>query len=292
MPCWSEIREWISDDEDYRVMAPFPILDDHFHLNKRTGVGPDIVREFMRSGGTHIILVALPSWSCGVFPTKPDDYRAVFNELLEDCRKVNELGCVCYPIAGVHPAEIGKLMERMNLGEAEALMCSGLDIAAEYVREGKCIGLKSGRPHYPVTPEVWNASNRVLAHALELSGDLDCALQIHAESGPCEDVSALAKSCGMDASRVVKHFATCDTPLHPSITVREPFLNEWFEQKREFTLESDYMDDLSRPGAVNGPRSVPRRMQKLLQAGIVSPDDMWRVHGSVPKRIYGVDFDI
>jgi TatD-related deoxyribonuclease len=94
----------------------------------------------------------------------------------------------------------------------------------------------------------------------------------------------------MDASRVVKHFATCETPLHPSVTVREPFLNEWFEQKREFTLESDYMDDLSRPGAVNGPRSVPRRMQRLLQAGIVSPDDMWRVHSVVPERIYGVPF--
>jgi TatD-related deoxyribonuclease len=96
----------------------------------------------------------------------------------------------------------------------------------------------------------------------------------------------------MDPSRVVKHFATCETPLHPSITVREPFLDQWFAEKRDFTLESDYMDDLSRPGAVNGPRSVPRRMQKLLQEGAVDPEDMRRVHSSVPKRIYGVDFDI
>ena len=273
-------------------MAAFPILDDHFHLNRRTGVGPDVVKEFMRSGGTHIILVSLPSWSCGVFPIKEMDYRVVFDELIADCKRVNELGCVCYPIAGVHPAEIGKLLERMSLTEAENLMCGGLDVAAEYVREGKCIGLKSGRPHYPVTPEVWDASNRVLAHALTLSGELECALQIHAESGPCEDVPAMAKSCKMDPSRVVKHFATCETPLHPSVTVREPFLNEWFEQKRDFTLESDYMDDLSRPGAVNGPRSVPRRMQKLLQAGVVCAEDMWRVHSAVPERIYGVSFGV
>ena len=180
----------------------------------------------------------------------------------------------------------------MSLLEAEELMCGSLDIASEYVREGRCIGLKSGRPHYPVTPEVWDASNRVLARALTLSGELGCSLQIHAESRPCEDVPALAKACGMDPSRVVKHFTTCETPLHPSVTVREPFLNQRFAKKREFTLESDYMDDLSRPGAVNGPRSVPRRMQKLLQEGAVTSEDMWRVHSCVPERVYGVDFDV
>ncbi len=273
-------------------MEKFPILDDHFHINRRTGVGPSVVKEFMRSGGTHIVLVSLPSWSCGVTPHTPADYRQVFDELLTVSAMVNELGCVCYPVAGVHPAEIGRLSERLGLTAAEELMCGALDIAAEYVSEGRCIGLKSGRPHYPVTPDVWDASNRILERALTLAGELGCSLQIHAESGPCEDVPALAKACGMDPSRVVKHFATCETPLHPSITVREPFLNQWFAEKREFTLESDYMDDLSRPGAVNGPRSVPRRMQKLLQEGAVTFEDMRRVHGSVPKRIYGVDFEI
>ena len=55
-------------------------------------------------------------------------------------------------------------------------------------------------------------------------------------------------------------------------------------------MESDYMDDLSRPGAVNGPRSVPRRMQRMLQEGTVTAEDMWRVHSAVPEKIYGVPF--
>lgn len=272
------------------MQEAYPVLDDHFHINRRTGVGPAVVREFMRSGGTHIVLVSLPSWSHEISPTRPADFRPVFDELLETAAAVRAEGCICYPVCGVHPAEIGKLCTRMSLGEAEALMCGVLDVAAEYVAEGHAIGLKSGRPHYPVEPEVWDASNRVLSHALTLAGELDCALQIHAESGTCADVVDLAKAAGMNPARVVKHFATCETPLHPSVTVREPFLADWFAEKREFTMESDYMDDLSRPGAVNGPRSVPRRMQRMLQEGTVTPEDMWRVHSAVPEKIYGVSF--
>lgn len=272
------------------MQEKFPILDDHFHINRRTGVGPAVVREFMRSGGTHIVLVSLPSWSHEIAPSAPEDFRPVFDELLRTAEAVREEGCVCYPVCGVHPAEIGKLCSRMSLAEAESLMCGALDVAAEYVAEGKAIGLKSGRPHYPVDQEVRDASNRVLFHALTLAADLGCALQIHAESDACADVADLAKRAGMNPARVVKHFATCETPLHPSVTVREPFLAEWFAEKREFTMESDYMDDLSRPGAVNGPRSVPRRMQRMLQEGTVTAEDMWRVHSAVPENIYGVPF--
>ncbi len=246
----------------------------------------------MRSGGTHIILVTLPSWSCGVTPTTAGDYREVFDTTLADAAAVKELGCECYCMAGIHPAEIGRLLERMSLDEAETLMKGGLDLAAEYVAEGKCIGIKSGRPHYPTSPEVWELSNRVLTHALTLAGELSCPLQIHAESGPCEDVIDMAKVAGMNPARVIKHFATCETPLHPSVTAREPFLTDWFREKREFTMESDYMDDNSRPGAVNGPRSVPRTIQRMLQKGDIDVDDIWRVHSEVPTKLYQMPFDV
>ncbi len=270
----------------------FPILDDHFHLNRRTGRGPEVIKEFMCSGGTHIVLVTLPSWSCGVTPVKPADFREVFDSALADANAVCELGCTCYCMAGVHPAEVGRLLERMSLSEAEELMKGGLDVAAEYVAEGKCIGIKSGRPHYPVSSEVWEMSNRVLSHALTLAGELDCPLQIHAESGPCDDVIDMAKKAGMDSSRVIKHFATCDTPLHPSVTAREPFLADWFRDGREFTMESDFMDDNSRPGAVNGPRSVPRTIQRMLQKGEITVDDVCRIHLDVPSKLYRVSFEV
>ena len=268
----------------------FPILDDHFHLCRRTGRGPEVIKEFMRSGGTHIVLVSLPSWSCGVIPEKPDDFRAVFDETLEDAEAVRSLGCGCYVLCGIHPAEIGRLLSRMTPEKAEELMKGGLDIAAEYVAEGKAVGLKSGRPHYPVEPEIWELSNRVLFHGITLAKENGCALQIHAESGSCADVAEMAEIAGLSPQKIIKHFATCETPLHPSVTSREPFIADWFAAKKSFTMESDFMDDNSRPGAVNGPRSVPRTMQRMLQAGQVTADDMWRVHSEVPEKVYGVEF--
>jgi TatD-related deoxyribonuclease len=274
------------------MQKPFPILDDHFHINRRTGVGPTVIREFMRSGGTHIVLVSLPSWSHEIIPTKPEDFQSIFDDLIEIAKIVRIEGCVCYPICGVHPAEVGNLCTHMNLAEAEAVMCGALDIAAKYIAEGHAIGLKSGRPHYPVKSDVWDASNRVLSHAITLAADLDCVLQIHAENGPCTDIVDFAKAAGVNPAHIVKHFATCETQLHPSVTVREPFLTNWFTKKYEFTMESDYMDDPARPGAVNGPRSVPRRMLQMLQRGLVTSEDMWRIHSAIPEKIYGVPFVI
>ena len=274
-------------------MTPqFPILDDHFHLCRRTGRGPEVIKEFMRSGGTHIVLVSLPSWSCGVVPETPDDFRTVFDETLKDAEAVRALGCGCYVLCGIHPAEIGRLLTRMTASVAEELMKGGLEVAAEYVAEGKAIGLKSGRPHYPVDEEIWSLSNRVLSYGLSLAAENACPLQIHAESGSCSDVADMAKEAGLPPEKVIKHFATCDTPLHPSVTAREPFLSDWFAQKKAFTMESDFMDDNTRPGAVNGPRSVPRTMQRMLQAGKVTADDMWRIHSEIPERVYGVEFRV
>jgi len=108
----------------------------------------------------------------------------------------------------------------MGLEEAAGVMMAGLDLAAAYVQEGAAVALKSGRPHYEAAPEVLAASNAVLYHALELGADCGCAVQLHAESGPCIDVVPMAKRAGIPVERVVKHFATPDTPLVPSLIAR------------------------------------------------------------------------
>ena len=53
-------------------------------------------------------------------------------------------------------------------------------------------------------------------------------------------------------------------------------------------MESDYMDENSRPGAVVGPKSVPRHTNQLLAAGIITEDDCHRIHGETVEKVYGV----
>jgi TatD-related deoxyribonuclease len=266
----------------------FPITDDHIHFDPHNGRGVEAAKDFLHAGGTHLFLVSKPSWSFGIAPTSGDDYRKVFDETLRVAEAIRETGLVVFPIMGVHPAEITRLAERMPLADAARIMKEGLDCAAEYVRDGRVVALKSGRPHYEVSPEVFSASNDVLAHALDLAAGCRCALQIHAESGPCDDVAVMAKTAGIPVDRVVKHYGSPDTPLHPSLVARHEAVPMLARERRPFTMESDFMDENSRPGAVTGPKSVPRITKKLLESGVISEEDCYRIHGDTVEKVYGV----
>jgi len=269
-----------------------PVLDDHIHIDPRNGRGMEAVKDFKRAGGTHICLVSKPSWSLGVNPTRGEDFRAVFDETLKIADDIRDIGVEVFPILGVHPAEITVLSERMDPDEAAVIMKDGLRVAAGYVYEGKAIAIKSGRPHYEVNPEVLKLSNEVLISAFELGSDCSCAVQVHAETGPCSDMVLMAEKVGMNPDRVVKHFATPDTPLSISILAKHEAIPDLCRQSRWFTMESDYMDENSRPGAVIGPKSVPRFTNRLLEAGLITPEDANRIHVSTPEEVYGIEISL
>lgn len=275
------------------MRAPaYPITDDHIHIDPKNGRGLEAAKDFLRAGGTHLFLVSKPSWSLGIHPLTGADYAVVYEETLCVAEMIRQTGLVVFPVLGVHPAEISRLSERMSLTEAAGLMMAGLDCAATYVHEGKAVALKSGRPHYEVIPELMAASNDVLAHALILAAECSCALQIHAETGPCEDVADMAMAAHMPVERVVKHYGSPDTPLHPSLIAKHEALPQLIREHRRFTMESDYMDENSRPGAVIGPKSVPRYTNQLIQSGVMTADDCFFIHKETVERVYGVPVEL
>jgi len=269
--------------------SPVPITDDHIHIDPVNGRGLEAAKDFRRAGGTHLFLVTKPSWSFGITPLKGVDFTPVFEKTLAIARGVRELGIVVFPVLGIHPAEITRLAESMGLEQAERVMTEGLDVAAGYVTRGEAVALKSGRPHYEVPAEVMAASNRVLRHALELAAGLGCAVQLHAEGGPCADVVEMAREAGQPLDRVVKHFATPDTPLVPSLIARHEAIPSLAAAGRAFMMESDFMDENSRPGSVIGPKSVPRFTRRLLEGGTIDEEAAYRIHALTPSRTYGVE---
>jgi TatD-related deoxyribonuclease len=52
-------------------------------------------------------------------------------------------------------------------------------------------------------------------------------------------------------------------------------------------METDFIDDPDRPGAVLGPKTVPRRVRSLLEDGYEAA--VRRAHVETPERVYGVD---
>ncbi|MCQ8893794.1 MAG: TatD family hydrolase [Methanolinea sp.] len=271
---------------------PLPITDDHIHIDPRNGRGFVAAREFMRSGGTHMFLVSKPSGSFGIVPARGEDFRPAFEETLAVAKLVSEAGLVVFPVLGVHPAEITRLQEYMPLERVVEVMKGGIALAARFVEEGLAVALKSGRPHYPVSPEVWEASCDVLSFALERAGEIGCAVQVHAESGDCADMLEMARAAGLSPDRLVKHYAIPTTPLVPSLIATHPGIGDLARGGREFMMESDYMDELSRPGAVIGPRSVPRITRKLLETGQIDEKAAFGIHAGTPSRVYGVEITL
>jgi TatD-related deoxyribonuclease len=266
-----------------------PITDDHIHIDPGNGRGLEAAKDFLRTGGTHLMLVSKPSWSFGIVPHTPEDFGEVFSRTLSVAASLRELGLGVFPVLGVHPAEISRLVEYMTLEEAGDLMKGALSCAASLVREGQATALKSGRPHYPVGEDILCASNDVLSHALLLGAECSCAVQVHAESGPCSDIPEMARRVGMPVGRIVKHYAIPQTPLIPSLLATHDAIPALCREKRRFTMESDYMDENSRPGAVIGPRSVPRVTYRLLQGGLITEEDAHRIHVTTPEQVYGVE---
>jgi TatD-related deoxyribonuclease len=266
----------------------YPVTDDHIHIDPVNGRGIEAVKDFYRAGGTHLFLVSKPSWSLSVSPSSGADYFRVFDETIRIAALIEETGVVAFPVLGVHPAEITRLTERMPLSEAVAIMKAGIDCASRYVEEGKAVALKSGRPHYDVSPALLAASNDVLMYALTCAADCGCALQVHAETGPCNDIVEMAGHAGMPIERVVKHYGSPDTPLHPSLIAKNEAIPDLVRRGRPFTMESDFMDENARPGAVLGPKSVPRFTNQLVSSGRITEEDCFRIHAETIHKVYGV----
>ncbi len=168
-------------------------------------------------------------------------------------------------------------------------MQAGIDVAAEYVDSGEALALKSGRPHYEVDDDVWAASNAVMRRAFERGAELDCAVQLHAEaSEDMTEVADWATDAGLPSHRVVKHYASgrLEGPI-PSVMADKDRLQTAAERGEPFLMETDYIDDPDRPGAVLGPKTVPRRVRWLLENGFEEAVRM--AHVETPKQVYSID---
>jgi len=278
--------------------AKIPITDNHMHIDPRAR-GLAAVKDFQNAGGTHIILVTKPSWTLGITVKKPEDYLPVFDETVEIAAKIREMGVGAFPVLGVHPAEISKLTEYMELREAAETMKRGLELAAGYVEKGLAVGIKSGRPHYPVPEEVWETSNEVMEHAFSLGKDRDCAVQLHTESveePELTDIAERARKTGIKMYRVVKHYApplvnVCEKlGVFPGVICSKGAIEKALEEGTRFMMETDYIDDPERPGAVLGPKTIPRRTLKL--AEVYGEEPFWTIHKENPEKVYDIEIEL
>ncbi|MCA1813698.1 MAG: TatD family hydrolase [Halobacteriales archaeon] len=274
----------------------FPILDNHFHLDPR-GRGAEAVKEFLRAGGTHLTLVHKPYRDLP--PGSLERTRLAFERTMQLADVARAAGAVVHVALAPHPAELTEMLKAgLALDEAARIYEQGLELAAGHARAGRCIALgEVGRPHYPVEAEVWERANALLQRALELCRDARVAAILHTESATPDvfaDLAARARAAGLGLDQAVKHYSPPivgpeNHGLFPSIIASADSAEVAARQGTRFLLETDYVDEPERPGAVLGPKTVPRRTLDLLAKGLLTEEQCWQVHSANPKRVYGID---
>jgi len=57
-------------------------------------------------------------------------------------------------------------------------------------------------------------------------------------------------------------------------------------------LETDYIDDPKRPGAVLSLKTVPKRTHAFMQNGLMSEEDVWKIHKENPEKVYDIEIEV
>ena len=271
-----------------------PAYDNHLHLSP-SGRNIDALKEFKAAGGTGLTLVTLPY--AEVVIREGSDFMRSFEITLSLAEKAREATGLKVNVAvGPYPVLLIPLAERYGLENAEKMLMKGMEDAASLVADGKanCLG-EIGRPHFPVDdPKIMESSNRILLRGMELAHEVDCPVIIHCESESYTDksLSDMAKEAGLDPGKVVKHSSPpWVTPeethgVMPSIPASRSLIREALSKGRDFMVETDYIDDPTKPTAMMSLNTVPKRIKGFRQSGELTEDDVIHICREMPESLY------
>jgi len=278
------------------------IFDNHFHVDPYKGLFIEAVKQFHRAGGTHLNVVYKTAHDYGFPGMKAEDFMKAMDFHIELVEKINKDTPVkAFAVIGVHPAEFVYLAEKKGLEYAKNEVTKALEYAQKLCLEDKAIAIgEIGRPHFDVSKEIWNASIELMKYGMDLAKEADCAVQLHTESFNEEkfrELGEMVKEVGIKPYRVVKHYSPPlvkiaeEVGVFPSILASKKAMMEAIIQGNRFFMETDYIDDKRRPGAVLGPKTVPKRTKAFLQQGIFTEEDVYKIHVENPKKVYGVEME-
>ena len=266
------------------------ITDNHFHLDPE-GRKELAVKDFLNAGGTRLVLVNKPyaPWK------KIKDFKKQVEITLKLGQKARQAGAKVAIVASPHPIDLLKLLEFMNKEKASEIYLNAVDYCAELVDEKFIVGLgELGRPHFEVEDSIWSFSNQILKESLLRAKDVDASVVLHTETGTPDvmaDLSQIASKANFPKERLVKHYGGPGAIEEPhgilvSIIASSKNIEYAANTKFDFMLETDYLDDPKRPGAVMGPKTVPRKTLKAIENNIISKEQVYNVHTDLPNKVY------
>jgi TatD-related deoxyribonuclease len=276
--------------------ADLPVVDHHCHLSPG-GEGVEAARRFHRKGGSHLFLTT-HNWNHSPLRSV-DDYRLQFESMEELGRRIRtETAVATSLVVAPYPVDLLATADAIGVAQAAELQMQALDLAGTWVREHRAIALgEVGWPHFPVPEDRKVAATQIFQHALEVARDVGCPAVIHSEDLTPEGFRALsqqARAAGLSPERVVKHYVRTYLPapersgITPSFLAREEMVLTALNDAGPWFLETDFLDDPRRPGAVLDIATVPRRAAVIARD---HPDQVERLR--IPfvesvRKLYGI----
>ncbi|MFO7678016.1 MAG: TatD family hydrolase [Thermoplasmatota archaeon] len=268
------------------------------HLRK-DGLFIDAVKNFCKAGGTHFVLCQYP------MPLKvieEKSYRSCYDYTLRMADEIRQkVDVTVYVTVGPYPVDYIKLFEKFGRQKTITIMKKGIDEAARLYQENKIVGIgEIGRPHFPVDEQTLHDSNEILRYGMKKASDVGCPVILHTESTTpvqCKQLCEMGKDVGLSCHKIVKHFSPSlitfeeNFGLMPSVLASKKNIVSSLAKGSRFLMETDYIDDRKRPGAVLGPATVPKITKKLVEQGIMSDSQSYDIHVKNPQDTYKISID-
>lgn len=286
-----------------------PVVDQHIHLD-RSNRYLSAIEEFVRVGGTGIMLVHKPRFS-GSLPIDREGYREVYSETISMAEEIREKFAISVGVVlGPHPVAWERQISELGMDRASELHLESVDLALELIEQGRahCLG-EVGRPHYQVSEETWIQANENLSQIMTEAAISKVPVQLHVEDAGSEtysEISQMAMRAGLPLAQTVRHYASPDVSsnfthgLACTVSVGrgsvEGLVSTYANASAPWGMETDFLDDPRRPGAVLGPKTIPKRTDELCSALLVEnrvsdvENLLLKIHSEWPSKLYGLDF--
>ncbi len=134
-------------------------------------------------------------------------------------------------------------------------------------------------------------------------------IQLHVEDAGSQtysEISQMAIQAGLPLSQTIRHYAppnvSSDFTHGLACTVSvgrgsvEGLVSTYANASASWGMETDFLDDPRRPGAVLGPKTIPKRTDELCSALLAesNPNDvenlLFKMHSEWPSKLYGIEF--
>ncbi|MDR2873864.1 MAG: TatD family hydrolase [Methanobrevibacter sp.] len=278
-----------------------PITDNHIHVDPFNGYGPvQTANSFYNAGGRVMIVPNKPSWTFN----NEFDFKKAMDLVIKYTEQINaETNVKAFAVCGVHPAEYSRLLRAgKSHQEGFQLIKNALNYSKELVLEDKAIAIgEVGRPHYPIKEEELKYQNLIMKYAIQLAKDIDSAVQLHTETTTeieFKEFASIADEIQIKKEKLIKHFSGPyirkdeNFGLTPSLTSNKDVIKKAIKKGNNFLMETDFLDDKTRPGAVLGPKTVPKRTLDFLRKGIFTEEDAYKIHKGNIENIYSIDLNL